>query len=163
MLTAGHETTTNLIANGVYTLLTNPDQLDRLAADQSLMPTAIEEMLRYQAPLQRNPRRAVEEVELRGQTIKAGEFVLQILGSANWDPDQFPEPERFDVCRKPNRHLAFGHGIHFCLGAPLARLEAGIAFNAILDRFPQLELTTERMNWQRHGLLREITELPVRG
>jgi cytochrome P450 len=162
MLTAGHETTTNLIANGVYMLINNPEQRELLRANPGLMPSAIEEMLRYEAPLQRNPRRVAEDFELRGQTLREGDFVLQILGSGNYDPEQFPDPYRFDITRKPNRHLTFGHGIHFCLGAPLGRLEAGIALGEILRRMPTLELVRDQQDWLRHGLIRGMSSLPVR-
>lgn len=161
LLTAGHETTTNLIGNGINLLLRNPDQLDRLRNDPSLMPTAVEEMLRYDSPLQRNPRRAADDVEFGGRHLRKGDFVLQILGSANHDPTQFPDPDRFDIGRKPNKHLAFGHGIHFCLGAPLARVEAPVAIGTLLRRMPRVRLIDERPTWQRHGLLRSLKTLPV--
>lgn len=161
LLTAGHETTTNLIASGTLTLLRHPDQLERLRVEPDLMPTAIEELLRYESPLQRNPRRVAADFDLRGQTLREGDFVLQVLGSANRDPEQFREPDQFDIARKPNRHLAFGHGIHFCLGAPLARLEAGIAFREIITRMPTLRLASDEVQWMRHGLIRGLTSLPV--
>ena len=161
LLTAGHETTTNLLGNGLYSLLRYPDEMARLRAAPELMPTAVEEMLRYESPLQRNPRRLAEDVALGGHIMRRGDFVLQVLGSANRDPARFPDPDRFDVGRRPNRHLAFGHGIHFCLGAPLARLEATIAFGAMLRRLPNLRLTGDGVRWQEHGLLRSLTALPV--
>jgi cytochrome P450 len=161
LLTAGHETTTNLIGNGLYTLLRHPEQLERLRQEPELMPAAVEEMLRFESPLQRNPRRVAEETELRGQRLKRGDFVLQILGAANRDPAQFPDPDRFDITRQPNRHVAFGMGIHFCLGAPLARLEAPIAIGALLERYPNLRLATDHVEWQRHGLLRALKALPI--
>jgi pimeloyl-[acyl-carrier protein] synthase len=164
LLTAGHETTTNLIGNGAWLLLTHPDQLARLHEDPGLMPTAIEEMLRYESPLQRNPRMVATDLDLHGQQLRAGDYVMQVLGSANHDPAAFPDPERFDIGRAPNRHLAFGHGIHFCLGAPLARLEAAIAFGELLRRAPALALTAPDAppHWVRHGLLRGLESLPVR-
>ncbi|MDP9364715.1 MAG: cytochrome P450 [Chloroflexota bacterium] len=161
LLTAGHETTTNLIGNGLLSLLRHPDQLRRLRDDPALMPTAVEEMLRFESPLQRNPRRVAEDLELGGQTLRRGDFVLQVLGAANHDPARFPDPHRFDVARQPNRHLAFGHGIHFCLGAPLARIEAPIALGALIERFPDLRLATDAPDWQPHGLLRALKALPV--
>lgn len=161
LLTAGHETTTNLIANGLLTLLRHPDQLATLRAHPELMPGAVEEMLRFESPLQRNPRRMAEDVELRGETLRAGDFVFQVLGAANRDPEQFPDPDRFDVARSPNRHMAFAMGIHFCLGAPLARLEASIAVAAVLRRMPTLRLASSEITWHRHGLLRSLTALPV--
>ncbi len=161
LLTAGHETTTNLIGNGLNLLLRHPDQLRRLRNDPALMPAAVEEMLRFDSPLQRNPRRAAEDLEFRGQTLRKGDFVLQILGSANHDPRKFPDPERFDIARTPNKHLAFGHGIHFCLGAPLARVEAPVAIGTLLRRMPQLRLVSDEAVWQRHGLLRSLATLPI--
>lgn len=161
LLTAGHETTTNLIGNGVYTLLRHPDQMERLRANPSLMPTAIEEMLRYESPLQRNPRRVAADIELHGKRLRKGDFVLQILGAANHDPAQFPDPDRFDIERQPNRHIAFGFGVHFCLGAPLARLEAPIAIGTLLRRLPQLQLADAAVQWYEHGLLRGLRSLPV--
>lgn len=160
-MTAGHETTTNLIGNGLYTLLRHPEQLRAVRKDASLMPTAVEEMLRYESPLQRNPRRVTEDTEVGGKQLRQGEFVFQILGSANHDPAQFPDSERFDVTRQPNRHLAFGHGIHFCLGAPLARLEAPVAIGTLLRRMPELRLTSHKAQWSQHGLLRSLSTLPV--
>ena len=161
LLTAGHETTTNLIGNGLFTLLRHPEQLARLRADESLMAVAVEEMLRYESPLQRNPRRVAEDLEFGGQRLRRGDFVLQILASANHDPAVFPEPERFDITRQPNRHLAFGHGIHFCLGAPLARIEAPVVIGTVLRRFPHLRLTGDAPQWQEHGLLRSLRTMPV--
>jgi cytochrome P450 len=161
LLTVGHETTTNLIGNGLYTLLRHPDQLARLRSEPDLLPTAVEEMLRYESSLQRNPRRLAEDVELGGHRLRRGDFVLQVLGAANRDPARFPEPDRFDVSRQPNRHLAFGHGIHFCLGAPLARLEAPIAIGTVLRRMPELRLAADGVRWQAHGLRRSLTALPV--
>jgi len=161
LLTAGHETTTNLIGNGLATLLRHPAQLGRVREDAALLPAAIEEILRYESPLQRNPRRIARDIELRGKRLRRGDFVLQILGAANRDPEQFPDPDRFDIARQPNRHIAFGFGIHFCLGAPLARLEAPIAIGAMLRRFPRLTLATDALEWQEHGLLRALKALPV--
>jgi pimeloyl-[acyl-carrier protein] synthase len=161
LLTAGHETTTNLIGSGLYTLLRHPDQLHRLRDDPSLMSSAVEEMLRFESPLKRNPRRIKEDFELHGQQLRKGDFVLQALAAANRDSDQFPEPNTFDISRQPNRHVAFGMGIHFCLGAPLARLEAPIAIGALLERRPRFHLATDSVEWQRHGLLRALEALPI--
>jgi cytochrome P450 len=163
LLTAGHETTTNLIANGMWLLLTHPEQCDRLRDDPSLMPAAVEEMLRMESPLQRNPRRAAVDIDLHGERIPAGDYVMQVLGSANHDPAAFPDPERFDIARTPNRHVAFGGGIHFCLGAPLARLEAPIAIGELLRRAPNLALADPDSppRWIRSGLLRGMDALPV--
>jgi cytochrome P450 len=162
LLTAGHETTTNLIANGLYTLLRHPGQLQCLRDDPSLMPAAIEEMLRFESPLQRNPRRVAEDLDYRGARLRRGDYVLQMLGAANRDPAVFAEPGRFRLERQPNRHLAFAFGIHFCVGAPLARLEGPIAIGTLLRRLPDLMLAGETVEWQPHGLLRGLATLPVR-
>ncbi len=161
LLTAGHETTTNLIGNGLLTLLRHPNQLALLRKHPDLMPSAIEELLRFESPLQRNPRRVAVDTELDGKRLRRGDYVMQVLGSANRDPNQFPDPDRLDITRQPNRHVAFGFGVHFCLGAPLARLEAPIALAAILGRFPGLALATDCPQWQRHGLLRGLASLPM--
>lgn len=161
LLTAGHETTTNLIGNGLLTLLRHPDQLRRLREDPALLPTAVEEMLRYESPLHRNPRRVAANVELDGRLLRQGDFVLQMLGAANRDPTHFADPERFDITRQPNRHMAFGFGTHFCVGAPLARLEAPIAIETVLRRLPGLRLDTASVQWQQHTLLRALVALPV--
>lgn len=161
LLTAGHETTTNLIGNGLLTLLRHPDQLARLRADPSLMPTAIEEMLRFESPLQRNPRRVAVDLRLGDQPLRRGDFVLQVLGAANRDPAQFPDPDRFDIARQPNGHVGFGFGIHFCVGAPLARLEGAITIETVLRRMPRLQLAGEAAQWQQSALLRGLETLPV--
>ena len=139
LIVAGQETTANLINNAMLCLMENPDQLARLRAEPQLMESAIEEVLRYRSPLHwimRTPRR---DIEVKGQVIPAGALVLPMIGSANRDPRQFPEPNRFDIGRAPNAHVAFGHGIHFCLGAPLSRLEAKIALGDILARLRSFE------------------------
>ena len=144
LVVAGQETTSDLINNAVLCLLENPDQLARIRRDEALLPAAIEEVLRYRSPLQwmlRTPRR---DVNLHGTTIPAGALVLPVVGSANRDPRQFPDPDRFDISRDPNPHVAFGHGIHFCLGAALSRLEARIALTDLLHRFRNFELATDR-------------------
>ena len=161
LLTAGHETTTNLIANGLHTLLRHPAQLDHLRADPALLPTTIEEVLRYESPLQRNPRRVAVDLEYGGATLRRGDYVLQMLGAANRDPAMFAEPERFVLTRQPNRHLAFAFGPHFCVGAPLARLEASVAIGTVLQRWPGLRLASEAIDWQCHGLLRGPLALPM--
>jgi cytochrome P450 len=140
LLEGGQETTANLINNAILCLVENREQLARLRAAPDLLPSAIEEVLRYRSPLQwvmRTPRR---NVEVHGQTIPAGKLVLAVLGSANRDPRQFPDAGRFDIARDPNPHIAFGQGLHFCLGAPLARLEARIALADLLQRLKGLEL-----------------------
>jgi cytochrome P450 len=140
---AGNETTTNLINNAMLTLIEHPDQLARLRADRGLLPSAIEEVLRYRSPLQTVFRTTKGEVEVQGQKIPSGKLVLPMIGSANRDPRQFDEPDRFDIARDPNPHLAFGHGIHFCIGAPLSRLEARIGLADLLERLEEVELTSD--------------------
>jgi cytochrome P450 len=147
LVVAGQETSSDLINNAVLTLLEHPDQLALLRTSPDLLPSAIEEVLRYRSPLQwmmRTPRR---DVELHGTVIPAGSFVLPMIGSANRDPRQFPDPHRFDITRDPNPHVAFGHGLHFCLGAALSRMEAKIALTAILERFSTIELASDEP-WQ---------------
>jgi len=163
LLVAGHETTTNLIANGLLALLRNPEQLELLQSNASLMGTAVEEMLRYDTSLQRNRRIVGEDVELNGQRLRKGQFVMQVIGAANRDPEVFVDAERFDITRNPNPHIGFGRGIHFCLGAPLARIEAPIALAALLDRFPRMQLAREQQDWRREmGALRSMRTLYVK-
>ncbi|SPF50974.1 putative cytochrome P450 YjiB [Candidatus Sulfopaludibacter sp. SbA4] len=163
LIVAGQETTTNLINNAVLCLLEHPDQLARLRAAPELLGSAIEEVLRYRSPFQwimRTPRR---DVKVHGQTIPAGKLVLAVIGSANRDPRQFPEAGRFDIGRDPNAHVAFGHGIHFCLGAALSRMEARIALADLLERFPHFELATDEPWEPRKALhVHGPTRLPVR-
>jgi cytochrome P450 len=161
LLIAGHETTTNLIGNGLLALLREPDELERLRGDGSLLPTAIEELLRYDGPVQATVRVATEDLEIDGNEIDAGSLVLVGIGAANHDPAVFNEPERLDIGRDPNPHLAFGFGAHFCLGAPLARLEGEIAFRVLLERFPNLALATEAPQYRSNPVLRGLVSLPV--
>lgn len=140
LLLAGHETTTNLIGNGLLALTEHPDAAARLRAEPGLLPSAVEEFLRYDSSVQGAVRFARETVEIRGRTIEQGSTLLLLLGAANRDPAQFPEPDALDVARSPNRHLSFGRGVHFCLGAPLARIEGDVAFRALLDRFTELRV-----------------------
>lgn len=165
ILLAGHETTVNLIGNGVLALIEHPEQLELLRARPELTDSAVEEMLRYTNPVQLNaPRFAREDTELCGVTIRRGEAVCPILASANRDEAHFTDPERFDIERQPNRHVAFGFGHHFCLGAPLARLETKIAVRALLERFSHLELAVPRAElvWRRSQSIRGLTALPLR-
>jgi cytochrome P450 PksS len=164
LLLAGHETTVNLIGNGLLALLDNRDQWDRLRADPALVRPAVEELLRYTNPVQYGaPRLTVEDVELRGTVIPRHSAVLAMLASANRDETAFAEPERLDIGREPNRHVAFGIGIHYCLGAPLARLEGAVAFATLARRFPTLRLAVPRdtLRWRPPGLTRGLTALPV--
>ena len=143
MLVAGQETTANLINNAVLCLLEHPAELARLRGSPNLLPSAIEEVLRFRSPLAWMMRTPSRDIELAGQTIPAGKIVLAMVGSANRDERQFSDAGRFDITREPNPHIAFGQGLHFCLGAPLARLEARIALTDILERLPGLALASD--------------------
>jgi cytochrome P450 len=162
LLFAGHETTTNLIGNGLVALLRHPSQLAALAAEPLLAGSAVEELLRYDGPTQAVTRIAVEDVELRGRQIRRGARVFLNLSAANRDPEQFADPEDLDVRRPDNRHIAFGHAIHFCVGAPLARLEARLAIPAVLRRLPELRLDTDALRWSDSYVLRGVEALPLR-
>jgi cytochrome P450 len=163
LLVGGQETTVNLINNAVLCLLENPDQLARLRAAPDLLPSAIEEVLRYRSPLQWMPRATTRDVEMHGRVIPAGKIVLPMMGSANRDPGQFSDAGRFDIARSPNPHLAFGHGIHACLGAPLARLEARIALADFLGRVDEFELATDAPWEPRQALsVHGPSRLPIR-
>jgi cytochrome P450 len=164
LLVAGHETTVNLIGNGMLALLRNPEQLAQLRADPSLLPGAVEEFLRLDGPVNLATMRfTTEPVTIAGTDIPAGELVLLALASANRDPAHYPDPDELDVHRDTT-NLAFGHGIHHCLGAPLARLEGEIAFRTLLDRFPTMVLAGEpdELTWRNSTLMRGLTRLPVR-
>lgn len=161
-MVGGLETTTNLIGNGVLTLLRNPAALDRLRGDFSLIPSAVEELLRYESPSQHTARLAPADVELGGKFIRKRQAVIAVMGAGNRDPERFPEPDVLDLSRKNNQHLAFGWAAHFCFGAALARLEGQIAFDTILRRLPQLKLNSQVPLVWRHNLgLRGLTSLPV--
>ncbi|MCV7009303.1 cytochrome P450 [Mycobacterium gordonae] len=161
LLLAGHETTTNLIGNGTLALLREPDQWKRLGKEPALLPTAIEELLRYDGPVQATVRVALEDVAIDDQVIPEGSLVLVSIGSANHDPDTFENPDQLDLARVPNPHLAFGFGTHFCLGAPLARLEARLALDALTQRFPGLSLMNDRPVYRTNPVLRGLTSLDV--
>lgn len=164
LIIAGHETTVNLIGNGVLSLLEHPEQLEMLKNEPGLIHSAIEEILRYESPVEvNNMRWATEDVELQGKQIRKGEMVFVVLSSANRDGSHFTDPTTFDITRKANDHLAFGKGIHFCMGAPLARLEGEIAISTLLRRMPALSLQTNResLDW-RHGIIiRGLKEIPL--
>lgn len=164
LIFAGHETTSNLIATGTLMLLDHPDQLEKLKADLSLVPAAVEEMLRFNGPATTaGPRFATEDIEVAGQRIKKGDMVIIALLSANHDETLFTQPDELDIARKLNRHIGFGHGIHTCLGAPLARLEGDIAFTSLLKRMPNLRLSVPRdsLTWHINLNTRILTALPV--
>ena len=160
-MVGGHETTTALIGSGLLALMRNPDQLDRLQAEPEAARSAVEEFLRYESPNQRIIRLVKGDFELEGRQIRQGQRVMFLLGAANRDPAQFPQPDRLDVCREPNRHIAFGLGPHFCIGAPLARLEAEVAFSALLCRFPDMRLSGDFPEWLPSYQLRLLKSLPV--
>lgn len=164
LLVAGHETTVNLIGNGVLALLQHPDQLRKLKEDPSLIKPAVEELLRYDGPVETSTERfAREDVEIGGQVIPRGEMVLVVLAAADHDPERFPDPDELDITRTDNRHLAFGKGIHHCLGAPLARMEGQIAISTLLRRMPNLRLkgSPESLSWRPGMILRGLRGLPV--
>ncbi len=161
LLFAGHETTTNLITNGMLLLLRHPEALSALRKDPALMPAAIEEMLRYESPVQMLSRFSTEELTLAGQRVGKGQMVMLLMASANRDPAQFPEPDRFDITRRENRHLSFGMGVHFCLGAALARIEAQAAFRYILDHWPSIRLAEEPPAWQNNLVFRSLPRLRI--
>ena len=164
LLIAGYETTVNLIASGTLALIQHPEQRDRLLQNPALAESAIEELLRYTSPGDiATIRMAREEVTIGSVSIPRGELVLAVLGSANHDESQFPDPETLDITREPNKHLAFGQGVHFCLGAPLARLEGQIALTTLFRRFPNLRLAEapESLRWRKGLFFRGLEQLPV--
>lgn len=163
LLVAGHETTTSLIGNGIYTLLRYPDQWELLKNDPSLLSSTIEEALRYESPVARQPRLMKQDTEMGGKHIRQGELVFQMLNAANRDPAYFADPDRFDIRRKNNRHIAFGLGIHFCVGAALARAEGHIVFSTVTERLPDIRLVDEKPNWDlQKPNSRMLKTLPVR-
>ena len=162
-MVGGQETTTNLIGNGILTLLRNPESMKRLREDSSLVPSALEELLRYESPSQHTARLAPDDIELGGKQIRKRQAVIAVMGAANRDPERFQDPDRLDIERQDNRHVAFGWAAHFCFGAHLARLEGQIAVSTLLQRLPNLELDTKVPPVWRHNLgLRGLTALPVR-
>jgi cytochrome P450 len=161
ILLAGHETTATLIGNGLVALLKNPVQLDLLKANSSLLESAVEEMLRYDSPAQFMARVATEDIEIGGQVIPQGQKVALMIASANRDESIFEQADEFDIQRQPNPHIAFGLGAHFCLGAPLARLEGQIAFATLLRRLPNLHMDTNTLTYRPAFRVRGLASLPV--
>jgi len=161
-MVGGQETTTNLIGNGLLTLMQNPEQLARLRDDAALVPSAVEELLRYESPSQHTGRIAREDVEIGGKQIRKGQAVMAIMAAANRDPERFPQPDELILDRADNKHLAFGWSSHFCFGAPLARMEGQIAFETLVRRLPDLELVPGPLTWRTNSGLRGLTALPVR-
>jgi pimeloyl-[acyl-carrier protein] synthase len=158
---AGHETTTNLIGNGLLALMRNPDQLQNLRDNPALLPNAVDEMLRYDSPVQLMPRLALDDLILHDEQIRKGQIVFLIFGAANRDPSIFSDPDRFDITRPDIKHLAFGAGIHFCLGASLARLEGQIALGSLIRRFPRLQLASKELHYRDNFTLHGVKALPV--
>ncbi len=163
LLFAAHETTANLLGNMVFTLLRHPQEFARVLADRSLIPSAIEECVRFESPGHALSRTVLEEVELNGEHLKANDRLLLLVGSANRDPEQFPEPHRFDVGRAESRHMGFGYGIHFCVGAALARMETQIVLATLLERWPMMQLVDSAPpRWQQNLALRGLQHLSLR-
>lgn len=160
-MVGGQETTTNLIGNGMLSLLRYPDQLERLKGDMSLIPSAVEELLRYESPSQHTARLAPEDTELGGKTIRKRQAVIAVMGAANRDPERFPDPDRLDIGRQDNRHVAFAWASHFCFGAPLARIEGQTAFATLLKRMPDIKLAPGPIKWRENLGLRGLTALNV--
>lgn len=161
MLIAGNETTRNLIGNGMLALLRNPDQLERLWEDPSLVDSAVEELLRYAGPVQSTARVATEDIEIDGTVVERGQLVVTVLAAANRDPTHFPDPDQLDITRQDNHHVAFGYGVHSCLGQPLARLEARIAFDTLARRISNPRLAIDEVEWGPSFILRGVESLPI--
>jgi cytochrome P450 len=161
LMLAGHETTTHLMGNGLLALLRHPEQLQALRDAPHLIESAVEEMLRHDSPVQAVSRSVLEDLTIQGKVIQAGQQVHLVLGAANRDPERFPQPDALDISRQDNRHLSFGKGLHFCLGAPLARLEVQIALGELIRRFPRLRLAEPRARWRDNMVIRGLEALPV--
>ncbi|HEX5750151.1 MAG TPA: cytochrome P450 [Archangium sp.] len=162
VLFGGHETTTALLSNGLYALLRHPEQWALLRQEPERVPMAVEELSRYESPVHRMSRIALEDLEVGGQRVRKGDLVFLVIGAANRDEEVFESPERLDVRRNPRQHLAFGHGAHFCVGTVLARLEAQVALSTVLRRFPHLALEEEAPRWAQNIVIRGLESLPVR-
>jgi cytochrome P450 len=160
-MVGGQETTTNLIGNGILTLLRNPGEMRRLRDDPALIPSAVEELLRYESPSQHTARLAPDDVELGGRQVRKRQAVIAVMAAGNRDPEQFADPDRLDVGRNDRRHLAFGWAAHFCFGAALARIEGQVAFETILRRLPELSLDPGPLVWRENLGLRGLTALPI--
>jgi pimeloyl-[acyl-carrier protein] synthase len=158
-MVGGQETTTNLIGSGTLSLLRNPDELEKLRADLSMIPAAVEELLRYESPSQHTARLAPEDIELGGKLIRKRQAMRAVMAAANRDPERFPDPDRLDITRQDNRHVAFGHGAHFCFGAPLARIEGQIAFEEMIRELPNWSLKGGNLVWRTNLGLRGLTSL----
>ncbi|HEX3821696.1 MAG TPA: cytochrome P450, partial [Candidatus Sulfotelmatobacter sp.] len=161
-MVGGQETTTNLIGNGLLTLLRNQSEMDRLRGDLSLIPSAVEEMLRYESPSQHTARMCPSDRELGGKLIQKRQAVIAVMAAANRDPERFPDPDRFDIARKDNRHLAFGYAAHYCFGAPLARVEGQVTFEALIRRYPSVKLVQNPLEWRSNLGLRGLKALKVK-
>ena len=161
LLAAGNETTTNLIGNGMLALLRHPDQLPALRDDPGLIPSAVEELLRFDSPVQTDFRGAAQDCEVNGFPVKQGQTIVLLLGAANRDPEEFDQPDRLDVTRHPRSHVAFGRGIHHCLGAPLALMEGRITIEMLLERFASMRLPTDRRTFRNSVVLRGLESLPI--
>ena len=165
LVMAGFDTTVNLIASGTLALLTHPEEMARLRQDPSLLPAAVEELLRFTSPVNHaNDRFTIEDVPIGDVVIPAGEWVIPAIASADWDPARFPDPDRLDLGRDTSGHVAFGHGVHHCLGAPLARMEAEVALGALLARFPRISLAvpSSELRWRPVSLMNGLDSLPIR-
>jgi cytochrome P450 len=161
LLAAGHETTTSLIGNAMWTLLNRPEELRKLREEPDLIPAAIEEVLRFESPLQRQTRVVKTETEFAGKLMKPGQLVFVMIGAANRDPEIFPDPDQFDIDRSGAKHIAFGIGIHFCIGAPLARMESHLALGTLLKRYPGIQVHADKIEWVPSAALRAPAKLPV--
>jgi cytochrome P450 len=162
VMVGGQETTPNLIGNGTLSLLRNPSEWWKLRRDRGLIPSAVEELLRFESPSQHTTRLAPSDTEIQGVPVRKGQAVIAVMGAANRDPERFPHPDRLDVQRRDNRHLAFGAGPHFCFGAALARIEGQVVFDALVKTFSEIELEPGPLTWRDNVGLRGLTALPVR-
>jgi cytochrome P450 len=162
ILVAGNETTTNLIGNATIALLRHPNELARLHEEPAIIEGAVEELLRWDSPVQLTMRIPTQSFEFAGVRLEPHQAVVTVLGAANRDPEIFPNPDVLDLGRPPAEHVAFGYGVHFCLGAQLARLEGQVALRELARRFPAMQSTVEQLRWRRLTFLRGVNSLPVR-